>query len=63
MKKYIDISSQEAEVTFYSRNPKEEYYVKIQRNSIDLDSAILSLGYSNKESYLKNINQKEEEEY
>ena len=62
LKIYIDISSQEAEVTLYSRNPKEEYYVEIQRNSIDLDSAILSLGYSNKESYLKSINQKEEEE-
>ena len=59
---YIDISSKEAEIILYSRNPKEEYYVERQRNSIDLDSAILSLGYANKESYLKDINQEEEEE-
>lgn len=62
LKKYIDISSKEAEVILYSRDSKEEYYVERERNSIDLDSAILSLGYSDKESYLKSINQKEEEE-
>ena len=59
---HIDISNNDAEVTLYSRNPKEEYYVERQRNSINLDSAILSLGYANKESYLKSINQKEDEE-
>lgn len=59
---HIDIANSDAEVTLYSRNPKEEYYVERQRNSINLDSAILSLGYANKESYLKSINQKEDEE-
>ena len=59
---HIDIANNDAEVTLHSRNPKEEYYVERQRNSINLDSAILSLGYANKESYLKSINQKEDEE-
>ncbi len=62
LKLYIDVSNNEAEVILYSRDSKEEYYVERERNSIDLDSAILSLGYSDKESYLKSINQKEEEE-
>lgn len=59
---HIDIANNDAEVTLFSRSPKEEYYVERQRNSINLDSAILSLGYANKESYLKSINQKEDEE-
>ena len=63
LKIYIDISNKEAEIILYSRNPKEEYYIERQRNSIDLDTAILSLGYSDKESYLQSINQEEEEEF
>lgn len=62
LKIHIDISNKEAEVILYSRNPEEEYYVEKERNSINLDSAILSLGYSNQELYLKSINQKEDEE-
>ena len=63
LKIYIDISNKEAEIILYSRNAKEEYYVERQRNSIDLNTAILSLGYSDKESYLQSINQEEEEEF
>ena len=61
LKIHIDIPKEDAEIILYSRKPKEEYYVEKERNSINLDSAIVSLGYSNKELYLKSINQEEEE--
>lgn len=59
---HIDIANSDAEVTLFSRSPKEEYYEEKQRTNINLNSAISSLGYSNKDLYLKSINQEEEEE-